>query len=244
MEGLKRLSKVSGIFRLYVHAADTKAPVELTRYVKGLTPDDYQLVGNGPIRLVVAFPRPRLSVLARETEAERGQRWVKALTGLPVRRAVLRLASGLAGTVQVTDVADPGATPGFNISDFERFLSAAIAGSGQSAKEVEQAQVWRREEAERVVGAQGPEPRGLPNAGDPPAHQAGRNAASDKGQNPRQRQGSGPSSDQKTRERRPNGFSTNGSEGKPSAPPSARESAAFNPPIAQTLPIAEDGSLA
>ncbi len=147
VEGLKRLSKVSGIHRLYVHAADTKSPVELTRYVKGLAPDDYQLIGNGPIRLVVAFPRPRLSVLARETEAERGQRWVKALTELPVRRAVLRLASGRAGTVQVAEVADSGSVPGF-----ERFLSAAIAGSGQSAKEVEQAQSWRREEAERVAG--------------------------------------------------------------------------------------------
>jgi len=179
VEGLKRLSKVSGIFRLYVHAADTKAPVELTRYVKGLTPDDYQLIGSGPIRLVVAFPRPRLSVLSRETEAERSQRWVKALTGLPVRRAVLRLATGLAGTVQVTDVADPGATPGFNVAGFERFLSAAIAGSGQSAKEVEQAQAWRREEAERVAGAQEPEPEGLPDASAPPAPPSSRNAASD-----------------------------------------------------------------
>lgn len=150
VDGLKRLSKVSGIYRLYVHAADTKLPVELTRYLRGLAPDDYRLVGTGPIRLVVAFPRPRLSVLSRETEAERGQRWVKALTELPVRRAVLRLATGLAGTVQVAEVADPGSAPGFDTLGFERFLSAAIAGSGQSAKEVEQAQAWRREEAERV----------------------------------------------------------------------------------------------
>ena len=153
--GLQRLSRVSGIFRLYVHAADTKAPVELTRYIKGLTPDDYQLMGTGPIRLVVAFPRPRLTVLSRETETERGQRWVKALTGLPVQRAVLRLATGVAGTVQVADVADPVAAPGF-----DRFLSAAVAGSGQSAKEVEQAQSWRREEVERVSGGKAREPQG------------------------------------------------------------------------------------
>ena len=156
--GLQRLSRVSGIFRLYVHAADTKSPVEVTRYVKGLAPDDYQLLGTGPIRLVVAFPRPRLSVLSRETETERGQRWVKALTGLPVQRAVLRLATGMAGTVQVADVADPGAAPGFNAVGFERFLSAAVAGSGQSAKEVEQAQVWRHKEAERVAGREAEPP--------------------------------------------------------------------------------------
>jgi hypothetical protein len=244
IEGLKRLSKVSGICRLYVHAADTKAPVELTRYVKGLTPDCYQLIGTGPIRLVVAFPRPRLSVLSRETETERSQRWVKALTGLPVRRAVLRLATGLAGTVQVTDIADPGATPGFNLAGFERFLSAAIAGSGQSAKEVEQAQAWRREEAERVAGGQDPEPRGLPNAGDPPAGPAGRSVASNKGQSSRQSQRRCPSSDRMTRERQPNGFNTSGREGKSPDPPPAMGSAAVNTPPAQAPPTAEDGSLA
>ncbi len=246
VEGLKRLSKVSGICRLYVHAADTKAPVELTRYVKGLAPDEYRLLGTGPIRLVVAFPRPRLSVLSRETETERSQRWVKSLTGLPVRRAVLRLASGLAGTVQVTDVADPGATPGFNISGFERFLSAAIAGSGQSAKEVEQAQAWRREEAERVAGA--PAPRDLPFTGVPPVRTAGRNATTDTGQNlgqgQKQRQGRGSSADRKTREQQTNAFTTNGRENSHPAPPLATGTASLNTPLAQAPPIAEDGSLA
>ena len=117
------------------------------------------------MRLVVAFPRPRLSVLSKETEAERGQRWIKALTELPVRRAVLRLATGEIGTVQVTEVTDPGVQAGF-----DRFLSATVAGSGQSAREVEQAQAWRREEAERVAGgsvpmghsALGQQARGLP----------------------------------------------------------------------------------
>ena len=145
VEGLKRLARVSGIDRLYVHAADTKEPVELLRYLRGLAPDDYWLSGTGPIRLAVSFPRPRLSVLSRETETERGQSWLKTLTELPVRRAVLRLASGQAGTIQVMEVGDPIALAGF-----ERFLSAAVAGSGQSAREVEQAQSWRRGEVECI----------------------------------------------------------------------------------------------
>ena len=149
--GLKRLASVSGIDRLYVHAADTKKPVELSRYLRGLSPGDYCLSGTGPVRLIVAFPRPRLSVLSRETESERGQRWLKSLTELPVRRVVLRLASGNAGMVQVMDVADPAAPAGF-----ERFLSAAVAGSGQSARDVEQAQAWRREEVECIAGGRGP----------------------------------------------------------------------------------------
>jgi hypothetical protein len=152
--GLKRLSVVSGIDRLYVHAADTKQPVELLRYVKGLRPGEYHLSGTGPVRLVVNFPRPRLSVLSKETEAERSQGWIKTLTELPVQRAVLRLSSGQTGTVQVMNVADPTAPAGF-----ERFLSSAVAGSGQSAREVEQAQGWRREEVERVAGGDRPPDR-------------------------------------------------------------------------------------
>ena len=144
--GLKRLAAVSGIDRLYVHAADTKKPVELSRYVRGLPPEDYCLSGSGPVRLTVYFPRPRLSVLSRETETERERKWIKVLGELPVRQAVMRLASKGAQVVQVLPVADPVPAPGF-----ERFLSAAVAASGQSAREVEQAQVWRRETAEQVA---------------------------------------------------------------------------------------------
>ncbi len=147
VSGLKRLASVSGIDRLYVHAADSKKPVELSRYVRGLPAGDYGLSGSGPVRLTVYFPRPRLSVLSRETEAERERKWIKVLGELPVRQAVLRLASGEARVVQVLPVADPMPAAGF-----DRFLSAAVAASGQSAREVEQAGVWRRETAERVAG--------------------------------------------------------------------------------------------
>lgn len=144
--GLKRLACVSGIDRLYVHAADSKKPVELSRYVRGLSPGDYDLTGFGPVRLTVYFPRPRLSVILRETEAERERKWIRTLGELPVRQAVLRLASGEAKVIQVLAVADPVPAAGF-----ERFLSAAVAARGQSAREVEQAQTWRRETAERVA---------------------------------------------------------------------------------------------
>ena len=147
LAGLGRLARVSGIDRVYVHAPDTKGPVELGRYLRGLSPEDCRLEGRAPVRLVVSFPRPRLSVVARETEAERGQRWLRALSELPVRRAVLRLATGQAGPVQVVEVADPAPTPGF-----ERFVSATVAASGQSAREVEEALSWRRDEVERVAG--------------------------------------------------------------------------------------------
>lgn len=154
VNGLVRLARVSGIDRLYVHAADTKAPVELLRYLRGLDPNDYFLEGEKPLRLVVTFPRPRLSVLSRETEGERERRWIRTLTGLAVQQAVLRLSPGgsdlqastPAGVVQVVSVSDPGSAPGF-----ERFVSAAVAGSGQPAREVAQAQEWRREQVEKIA---------------------------------------------------------------------------------------------
>ena len=75
-----------------------------------------------------------------------------------MRQAVLRLAGGgfgagiEPGVVRVVDVADPSSQPGF-----EKFVSAAVAGSGQSAKEIEETQAWRREEVEAVATGKGEE---------------------------------------------------------------------------------------
>lgn len=166
VKGLQRLARVSGIERVYVHAPDTRGPAEMGRYLRGLKPGDYRLEGRAPVRLVVTFPRPRLSVVARETEAERGQRWLRTLSELPVRRAVLRLApgdgaaTGQIGVVQVVDVPDPVPSPGF-----ERFLPAAVAHGGQSAREIEGALAWRQGEVERVANGMGrPAGKTLPAA--------------------------------------------------------------------------------
>lgn len=150
--GLKRLAGVSGVERLYVRAPGTKQPVELGRYVRGLGDETYHVAGPSPVRLVVTFPKPKLSVVARLSEGERQQRWQKVLMELPVRQAVLRLASGKPGVVRVAEVTDPASVPGF-----EKFVSAAVAGSGQSAKEIEEVLAWRREGVERVAaGSQMP----------------------------------------------------------------------------------------
>ncbi|MBV9852129.1 MAG: type IV secretion system DNA-binding domain-containing protein [Armatimonadetes bacterium] len=174
VEALLRLARMSGEGRLYVHAADTKAPAELRRYVRGLAPDDHWLEiggreGAGPVTLAVSFPRPRLSVVSRETEAERERAWTRELASLPVRHAALRLAGGAAAVVEVAKVPDPSPPPGF-----ERFVSGAVASGGQTAREVAEAQQGRRDEVERVAGgasehgeagAMGPEARGAEDVG-------------------------------------------------------------------------------
>ena len=101
------------------------------------------------MRLAVCFPRPRLSVISSETESERERAWTRELTGLPVRRAALRLAGGPAGGRG----GGRGAGPVPPAAGFERFLSAAVAGGGQSAREVSEAQEWRRDGVERLAMA-------------------------------------------------------------------------------------------
>ncbi len=146
VEALTRLARVSGVERLYVQAADSKQPVELSRYVAKAGPEEYRVTGPAPVRLTVSFPRPRLSVVSRETEGERQQAWTRTLMELPVRQAVLRLAGDTPGVVKVVAVADPTSQPGF-----EKFVSAAVAGGGQSANEVEETLAWRRAEVEAVA---------------------------------------------------------------------------------------------
>ena len=146
---LKRLAVVSGVERLYVQASDTKQPMELERYVARITPVQFRLKGPAPVRLIVSFPRPRLSVLSRESEGERQQAWAKRLMELPAQQAAVRLAGGTPGVVQIVEVRDPVGAAGL-----ERVLSAAVAGSGQSARELKETLDWRRDQVERVAMGQ------------------------------------------------------------------------------------------
>ena len=95
------------------------------------------------------------------TEAVREREWTRTLTALPVGRAVVRLAGDSPAVVRICDVPDPRPAPGFEV-----FLSAAVARSGQSLREVEDARRWRRSEAERVAGG-GPTPAAPEDDGRP-----------------------------------------------------------------------------
>jgi len=149
---LGQLSTVSGTGRLYVRAPDTGASVELNRYVKGLDGEDYEVIGPSPVKLVIHFLRPRLSVTGRETEAERGQRWLRTLMELPVQYAVLRAASGQTGIAKIAAVLDPVMSARF----YE--FQAKVVRLGQSASEVETTLEWRKHEIERLASLAAREP--------------------------------------------------------------------------------------
>lgn len=147
VEGLKRLAMVSGVERLYVRSPVDATPVELSDYVRKLLPGDFEVQGPAPVRLLVSFPRPKVSVISRASESERQQGWLKTLQDLPRRQAVLRLAAGEPGVMEVVAVNDAQSPAGM-----ERFVSAAVARGGQTAREVEEAQEWRRNAVEQVAG--------------------------------------------------------------------------------------------
>lgn len=148
---LGQLSAVSGTGRLYVKAPDTGASVELNRYVKGLDGEEYEVTGPSPVKLVIHFLRPRLSVTERETEAERGQGWLRTLMELPVQHAVLRGALGQTGIAKIAAVSDPA----FSTSFYQ--FQAKVAGMGQAASEVEATLEWRKHEIERLASLVAPE---------------------------------------------------------------------------------------
>ena len=146
LAAIQRLAQVSEAGRLYVHTAGTGEPVEVGRYLSGLGPDEYEVRGPAPLRLVLSFPKPRLSVVSKVTEAERERLWVRTLTGLPVRRAALRLAGGRPCVMEAVSVADVTVGAGA-----ETLLSGAVARSGQPKREVEETVRWRQEQVERVA---------------------------------------------------------------------------------------------
>lgn len=150
LERLKQLAVLSGIPRLYVHAADTGEPVELSHYVQGLRPEDYRFFGPTPVRVLVRFPRPRLSVVSKVGESERRERWTRTLMDLPVARAVVVLSPEAPVLTRVVAVPDPDTSPGF-----EKYLSVALVSGGQSVPEITETYEWRRLEVERLEGGDG-----------------------------------------------------------------------------------------
>lgn len=132
LDRLKRLAAYSGIARLYVHAAGSGEPIEVSRYVKGLSSSSY-LVGPTPVQIVLRFPRPTFTIVSRLNESEKRDRWTRLLMDLPKQHAVVVLSPEKPAVIKVVSVADPSASAGLS-----RFMSTALVANGQSLKETEE----------------------------------------------------------------------------------------------------------
>jgi len=142
---LGQLSTISGVGRLYVHAPDTGVAVEINKYVRGLRGEDFEIVGPAPVKLEISFLRPRLTAIERQTEAERGQAWLRTLMELPVQHAVLRGASGHPGIAKIEAVSNPVFTTSF----YE--YQAKVIRQGQTSVEVSVTLEHRKLEIERLA---------------------------------------------------------------------------------------------
>uniref|UniRef100_UPI003751A434 hypothetical protein n=1 Tax=Armatimonas sp. TaxID=1872638 RepID=UPI003751A434 len=128
----------SGIPRLYVHAAGSREPVEVSHYIKGLSSSSY-MVGPAPVQLVVRFPRPTFSIVSRLSESEKRDRWTRLLMDLPKQHAVVVLSPEHPAVIKVVPVAEPAASQGLS-----RFMSTALVANGQTLAEIDEVYNTRR----------------------------------------------------------------------------------------------------
>ena len=148
--------------RVYVTSPTDDTAYELFGYLARLDPACFDFDGPAPVSLTVRFPRPKVTVLARqsgygygngmESDAARERRWEQTLLGLGQREAVVSTPADGARLVKVREVWLPQAAmqrnEGMDTMDWSRFTSPDQGG--QSAVEVEAAWRNRRREMERV----------------------------------------------------------------------------------------------
>lgn len=144
---LQSLGRQAGKGRLYVKSADTGEPVELGRYTQGVSPTALHIIGPTPLRLVVSFPRQKITAIERSSESEQAREWGRILLGLPVQTCAVRLAGAPSRVVRVVDVPTPPAT-----AQQTAFVRAALAANCQSPTAIREGLVWRVREVARLSG--------------------------------------------------------------------------------------------
>jgi hypothetical protein len=142
LEALKVLAAGSGIARLYVASPLSGERTELGTYLKGLPRADYRFHGPSPLYVSVRFPRPKVTVIERRSEAERTGDMTRMLGDLPVGEAVMKTDTGDPVRIAVTRIDFPDTLP--DVRDYLR--------NGMSAQDVAQTEQWRQCRIDEVAG--------------------------------------------------------------------------------------------
>ena len=95
--------------RAYVAQAGSRAR-EVRDRMRGLPPDT-RLSSRTPPTLLVRFPRPKVTVEERESEAQRTSAIAGLLAGLPDRQSVARMSEGLRAHLQLASMPPPHTLP-------------------------------------------------------------------------------------------------------------------------------------
>jgi hypothetical protein len=108
IDDLRRMAAASGIPRLYVICPDTGQPIELGRYLDGVSDVDFGFQGPREVTLEITVPRPKVTNVGKASAAERTRIWARELRKLPGRQAVFRIRDGKSSPlrIRVADVPD------------------------------------------------------------------------------------------------------------------------------------------
>jgi hypothetical protein len=145
-ERLRTLYAVAARYKigaLYVVNPLTHRLDEVGGFLGGLPESEWELTGPNPVGLTISFPRPVFSGLKHRSEHERELALVRLLQSLTPQQAVLRVAGGRPGLIQVCDVPDHGPDP-----RTQQFLQAAARANGHSSAEVVACLRRRREQVD------------------------------------------------------------------------------------------------
>lgn len=152
VRALRILAASAGVERLYVRDACSREPSELGRYTEGVHPRAVSLSGPVPLGITIRFPRPKLTVTDKVTEADAARRFAGIIQDLPTQHAVLHVAGTPSHVVRIADVEIP--TP----SNVDRtFIHQSEQANCQSQQAIEQTLAGRRSEIERVASGRADE---------------------------------------------------------------------------------------
>ena len=150
LKKVQSLAADAGATRLYVHAADTNKPVALSKYVLGLSQDDYWFDGPAPLELIVSFPRPKFTSIRRSSATDLAGQWTRSIHQLPTQQAVVRVRGSEPEIIRIVDVE---ASDG--IVSYPEWTAAARRAGAQSWEEIAATAEWRTDQVDNVAAGRG-----------------------------------------------------------------------------------------
>lgn len=141
---LARAMEEAAIPRVYViHSNSLRT--EVAEFVRGVPGDCLRFAQPDTLRLVVSFPKPKVTIVEEKGEAERTNDVVRTLLHMPTQEAIAATDGGGTWRLRVVDVPFPSALPSPD----------AFLGNGQSAERIRQTYALRRATVEAKAGGFG-----------------------------------------------------------------------------------------
>jgi hypothetical protein len=140
LTGFLRLCEASLILRVYVRVPGTREAREISEYVGDLPQDCFYFTGPSPVKLVLSFPKPKVTLLQQAGKEEGAGDMAVLLQKMPVREAFIRTDTGKPVRVKVVNVPFPECLP-----EAEPYLC-----TGQDAQEIKECHLNRLRQIEAV----------------------------------------------------------------------------------------------